>query len=107
VGVQIGVKGIYLTVGFRQHLAPAPDAEPLATGPLAGALDLSRLPDFEQRLYLQSLGVDPRHHRPGAALVVAGVSPGADPKGSRRLPETYYTHTTGNSGSVVALSFSF
>jgi hypothetical protein len=107
VGVQIGAKGVYLTLGFRQHLAPPPNGETLATGPLGGALDLSHLPDFKQRLYLQSLGVDPGHHRPGTALVVAGVPPGSDPIGSRRIPDTYVTHTTGNSGSVIAVSFSF
>jgi hypothetical protein len=108
VGLQVRAKGVCVTVGFRQHLASPPNGQALATGPLAGALDLSRLPDFEQRLYLQSLGVDPGVHRPGAALVVAGAPADArDPAGSRRIPDTYYTHTTGNSGSIIAVSFTF
>jgi hypothetical protein len=108
VGLQIGVKGVCLTVGFRQHLGAPPNGQALSTGPLGGGLDLSRLSDYEQRLYLQSAGVDTGFHRPGTALVVVGNAPNApDPTGSRRIPFTYYTHTSGNSGAVMALGFSF
>jgi hypothetical protein len=108
VGLQIAAKGVCLTIGYRQHLGAPPNGQALSTGPLARGLDLSRLPEFEQRLYLQSLGVDERFHRPGTALVVVGTPPDApDPAGSRRIPDTYYTHTTGNGGSVIAVSFSF
>jgi hypothetical protein len=108
VGLQIGVKGVTLTLACRQHLAPPPNGVALETGPLAGSLDLSHVPESQQSLYLQSVGVDPDFHRPGTSLVVVGTPPSSrDPAGSRRIPGTYYTHTTGNTGSVIAVSFSF
>jgi hypothetical protein len=107
-GIQVAIKGVALTVGVRQHLAPPADGVGLPTGPLAGALDLSAMADAAQRRYLASLGVDERYHRPGAGLVVVGAPPGSpDPEGSRRIPGTYLTHTTGNDGLVAAVSLSF
>lgn len=107
-GLQIAVKGVCLTVGLRQQLAQRPNGVALPAGSLAGGLDLSALPEAAQRLYLQSLGVDARYHRPGAALVVVGAPPGApDPEGSRRIPDTYLSHTSGHGGFVAAISFSF
>lgn len=107
-GIQLAVRGVALSVGLRQHLAPPPDGVALTTGPLAGALDLSALPDADQRRYLASLGIDQALHRPGAGLVIQGLPPGAaEPAGSRRIPDTYLTHTTGNTGVVAAVSFSF
>ena len=108
VGLQVAVRGICLTAGLRGHLNPARDGVELPTGPLAGGLDLSAMSDAAQRQYLEELGVDSRLHRPGTHLVVVG-SPKARgiPTGSRALPATHMSHTTGNSGFIAAVSFSF
>jgi hypothetical protein len=107
-GIQIAVHGICLTAGLRGHLTPSPNGVVESTGPLGGALDLSAMSDAAQRRYLQSLGVDPSFHREGTSLVVVGTPLGRrDPRGSRRIPDTHMSHTTGNSGVVAAVSFSF
>jgi hypothetical protein len=107
-GVQIVVRGICLTAAYRQHLNPPPNGATQPTGPLGGALGLSLLSDAEQRSYLQSIGVDQQFHRPSANLVVVGTPVGIpDPTSSQRIPPTHVTHTTGNGGVVLALSFSF
>lgn len=107
-GIQISVKGVSFTAGVRQHLNPPQDHLVLATGPLAGALDLSSLSNATQQQYLSSVGIDPSSHRPGTSLVVTGVRQGVpDPKGSHRIPDTYLTHTTGNGAIIAALSFTF
>jgi hypothetical protein len=107
-GVQIAVKGVCLTAGYRQHLKPPPDGAVEPTGPLAGGLDLSAMSDAAQGRYLASLGIDPQLHRPGTSLVVVDTPPGRrDPRGSQRIPDTHLSHTTGNGGVVLAVSFSF
>jgi hypothetical protein len=106
-GIQLAVKGICLTAGYRQHLDPPQNGEALATGPLGGALDLSALSPPARWQYLRSVGIDPRAHLTGSGLVVVGETGMADPKGSVRIPDTYLTHTTGNGGFVTAVSLSF
>jgi hypothetical protein len=107
-GVQIVVRGICFTAAYRQHLNPPPNGATEPTGPLGGALNLSLLSDAEQRAYLQSAGVDQQVHRPGANLVVVDTPAGVpDPTGSQRIPATHISHTTGNGGVVLAVSFSF
>jgi hypothetical protein len=107
-GVQVVVRGICLTAAYRQHLNPPANGATEPTGPLGGALNLSLLSDAEQRAYLQSIGVDQQVHRPGANLVVVDTPAGvADPTGSQRIPPTHVSHTTGNGGVVLAVSFSF
>lgn len=106
-GIQVAVRGICLTTGYRQHLAPPKNGETLSTGPLAGALDLSALAVPARWAYLRSVGIDPRAYQTGSGLVVVGEAGRTDPPGSVRLPDTYLTHTTGNGGFVAALSLSF
>lgn len=106
-GLELRYRAFGFVAGFRQHLFPPRNLMTLPTGPLAGALDLSSLSPQAQQDYLHSIGMDPSAHRPGANLVVLGNSNVPDPAGSHRVDPTYKTHTTGNDGTVFALSLSF
>jgi hypothetical protein len=102
-GLEFRVRGITLALGVRQHLNPQQDSLMLPTGPLAGAVDLSDVPEATQNAALASLGA--QGHRSGTNLVVLGWPPSlALPIGARRIPDQYPTQTTGNTGFLVRLS---
>lgn len=107
-GMQFNWKGVSLTAAVRQHLNPPPNGTVRPTGPLAGAVDLSRLSEAARTQWLQSIGLDGDNRRPGANLVVMGV-PGSFvlPPGAKRVADTYSWHTTGNGAIIFSLSFAF
>jgi len=89
--------------GLRWHLSPQPDGQLLATGPLAGAVDLSLVPVAERAALLAPLGV--QDLRPDANLAVLGMPPGvALPPDASRIAETYRTSTRGNVGVALRVS---
>ena len=109
LGIQIEMKAFTLTAGVRQHLNTPQNGTARSSGQFGGTLDLSMLSDTQQRQYLAEVGVDESLHRPDANLVIVGSKSQyiPDPPGSRRIPGTYMTNTSGNTGFVVALSLKF
>jgi hypothetical protein len=102
-GLELRLRGLTLGLGVRQHLSPQQDRMSLATGPLAGAVDLSDASEAAQNASLALIGA--HDHRPGANLVVLGWPEDlALPDGARRIPDQYATHTTGNAGFIVRLA---
>jgi len=105
-GLEVRWRGAALTVGFRRHLHPQTHGLALPVGPLAGAVDLSRVPMDARNAWLADIGAPAT--RPDANAVVVGL-PGSTPlpEGARRIPEHRRTNTTGNDAITVALGFSF
>jgi hypothetical protein len=102
-GLLIDVGRATLALGLRRHLRPQADGVTLATGPLAGALDLSRIPHEQRAPILEGLGA--RGLRHDANLVVTGMSPEAlGLQGGLLVPATYETSTRGNLGVALRLS---
>jgi hypothetical protein len=105
-GIQASYRGFSLAAGVRQHLNPPPHGVDLPTGPLAGAIDLSRMGLDERNSVLDSLGVE--GYRSGANVVVKGwPADVALPPGATIISHTHKSATTGNTGSYFRVTFRF
>jgi hypothetical protein len=102
-GLLIDVGRASVALGLRWHLRPQADGVTLATGPLAGALDLSEVPHPERAALLETFGVSGLRH--DANLVVTGSAPGSIwPEGVRAVAPSYETSTRGNLGVALRVS---
>jgi len=102
-GLLIDVGKATVALGLRWHLGPRADGVTLATGPLAGAVDLSLVPHAERAALLEPLGATGLRH--DANLVVTGAAPGLEwPEGARLVDPTYETSTRGNLGVALRVS---
>jgi len=100
---QLRVRNLTLGVGIRWHLNPPRDGMTLPTGPLAGAADLTRVPEAERTRFLASIGAD--SPRPDANVVVLGLPADAPlPDGAGLVARDYETSTRGNVGVAIRLS---
>jgi hypothetical protein len=103
VGVLLDAKRTTVALGLRWHLGAPADGRSLPVGPLAGAVDLSRVPAAERARFLDSFGA--AAPRPDANVVVTGLPLGAElPDGAVYLPSVYQTHTQGNVGMIFRIS---
>lgn len=105
-GMELGAGPLALTVGVRHHLELQRHRQALPTGPLAGGVDLSAVPQGARRAWLDSIGAPPT--RPDTNTVVLGVPVGVvPPVGARVIPELRHTNTTGNGAIIAAISLRF
>jgi len=103
-GLLLEVQQFTVALGLRWHLGPQLDGQVVATGPLAGAVDLSALGQDERSRFLETLGTNAQRH--DANLVVVGLpSYAALPEGAQIVAPSYETSTRGNLGVALRVSF--
>lgn len=104
-GIHFTFRQVTLTASVRQHLASPPTDRIYGSGIFAGAVVLGMQDNAD---YFQAIGVGNPQLRPDAQTIIMDAPIDVPlPPGAYRIPETYRYNTTGNTGSVISLSYSF